>query len=32
MIEPTSKLFKAHPNTEISKFVNSYKSAYSRLI
>ena len=25
-------LFKAHPNTEISKFVNSYKSASSRLI
>lgn len=25
-------LFKAHPNTEISKFVNAYKSASSRLI
>ena len=25
-------LFKAHPNTEISKFINSYKSASSRLI
>lgn len=25
-------LFKAHPNTEISKFLNSYKSASSRLI
>ena len=25
-------LFRAHPNTEISKFVNSYKSASSRLI
>ncbi len=25
-------LFKAHPNTEISKFNNAYKSASSRLI
>lgn len=25
-------LFKAHPNTEISKFINVYKSASSRLI
>jgi putative transposase len=25
-------LFKAHPNTELSKFINSYKSASSRLI
>lgn len=25
-------LFKAHPNTEISKFINSYKSASSRLL
>jgi putative transposase len=25
-------LFRAHPNTEISKFINSYKSASSRLI
>lgn len=25
-------LFKAHPNTEISKFVNAYKSASSRLL
>lgn len=25
-------LFKAHPNSEISKFINSYKSASSRLI
>jgi putative transposase len=25
-------LFKAHPNTEISKFLNAYKSASSRLI
>ncbi len=25
-------LFKAHPNSEISKFLNSYKSASSRLI
>lgn len=25
-------LFKAHPNTQISKFINTYKSASSRLI
>lgn len=25
-------LFKSHPNTEISKFINAYKSASSRLI
>ncbi|PDZ19185.1 IS200/IS605 family transposase, partial [Bacillus cereus] len=25
-------LFKAHPNTEITKFINAYKSASSRLI
>jgi putative transposase len=25
-------LFRAHPNTEISKFINTYKSASSRLI
>ena len=25
-------LFKAHPNTELSKFINAYKSAASRLI
>ena len=25
-------LFRAHPNTEISKFVNAYKSASSRLV
>ncbi len=25
-------LFKAHPNSEISKFINSYKSASSRLL
>ena len=25
-------LFKAHPNTEISKFINAYKSARSRLL
>lgn len=25
-------LFSAHPNTEISKFINAYKSASSRLI
>jgi putative transposase len=24
--------FKAHPNTEISKFINAYKSASSRLL
>ena len=25
-------LFKAHPNTELSKFINAYKSASSRMI
>jgi len=25
-------LFRAHPNTEISKFINTYKSASSRLL
>lgn len=25
-------IFKAHPNSEISKFINAYKSASSRLI
>ncbi|NPC92139.1 IS200/IS605 family transposase [Bacillus sp. WMMC1349] len=25
-------LFKAHPNTELSKFINAYKSASSQLI
>lgn len=25
-------LFKAHPNTELSKFINAFKSASSRLI
>ena len=25
-------LFKAHPNTELSKFINAYKSASSRLL
>lgn len=25
-------LFKGHPNTELSKFINTYKSASSRLI
>lgn len=25
-------LFKAHPNSEISKFINTYKSASSRLL
>jgi len=27
-----SILFQAHPNTEISKFINAYKSASSRLL
>ena len=25
-------LFRAHPNTELSKFINAYKSASSRLV
>ncbi|KAA0749916.1 IS200/IS605 family transposase, partial [Bacillus sp. AY1-10] len=25
-------LFKAHPNTEMTRFINAYKSASSRLI
>lgn len=25
-------LFKAHPNTELSKFINTYKSASSRMM
>ena len=25
-------LFKGHPNTQLSKFINAYKSASSRLI
>ena len=25
-------VFRAHPNTELSKFINAYKSASSRLI
>ena len=25
-------MFKAHPNSELSKFINAYKSASSRLI
>ena len=25
-------MFKAHPNTEISKFINAYKSTSSKLI
>ena len=25
-------LFKAHPNSELSKFINAYKSASSRLL
>ncbi|ACV61355.1 transposase IS200-family protein [Desulfofarcimen acetoxidans DSM 771] len=28
----TRILFKAHPNTEISKYINAFKSASSRLI
>ncbi len=31
-IDHVHVLFKAHPNTEISKFINAYKSASSRLI
>ena len=31
-IEHVHILFKAHPNTEISKFINAYKSASSRLL
>ena len=30
--DPIHVLFKAHPNTEMSKFLNAYKSASSRLI
>ncbi|KLL01745.1 MAG: transposase IS200 [Mycoplasmataceae bacterium RC_NB112A] len=29
---PIHCLFKAHPNSELSKFINAYKSASSRLI
>ena len=32
MIRIISILFKAHPNSELSKFINAYKSASSRLI
>lgn len=31
-IDHVQIMFKAHPNTEISKFINAYKSASSRLI
>ena len=31
-IDHVNILFRAHPNTEISKFINAYKSASSRLI
>ena len=31
-IDRVQILFKAHPNTEISKFINAYKSASSRLL
>ena len=31
-LEHVHILFKSHPNTEISKFINAYKSASSRLL
>ncbi|PHA80979.1 IS200/IS605 family transposase [Bacillus toyonensis] len=31
-VEHVHILFKAHPNTEMTKFINAYKSASSRLI
>lgn len=31
-IDHVQILFKAHPNAEISKFINAYKSASSRLL
>lgn len=31
-IDHVHMLFKAHPNSELSKFINAYKSASSRLI
>ena len=31
-IDHVQILFKVHPNTEISKFINAYKSASSRLL
>ena len=31
-IDHVHVLFRAHPNTEISKFINAFKSASSRLI
>lgn len=31
-IDHVHVLFKAHPNSELSKFINAYKSASSRLI
>ena len=31
-IDHIHTLFKAHPNSELSKFINAYKSASSRLI
>lgn len=31
-VDPVHILFKAHPNTEMTKFINAYKSASSRLI
>ena len=31
-IDHVHVLFKGHPNTELSKFINAYKSASSRLI
>ncbi|PEM41124.1 IS200/IS605 family transposase [Bacillus toyonensis] len=31
-VDHVHTLFKAHPNTEMTKFINAYKSASSRLI
>ncbi|WP_340135779.1 IS200/IS605 family transposase [Bacillus cereus] len=31
-VDHVHMLFKAHPNTEMTKFINAYKSASSRLI
>ena len=31
-IDHVHVLFRGHPNTEISKFINAYKSASSRII
>ncbi len=32
MFDDVHILFKAHPNTEMTKFINAYKSASSRII